>query len=155
MKRIVKLLVIGALALAGYACESPTNEPVNPGTVELEVTPNNISGSWALSLWNGSDVPEDVFVYIDFVRSDRTFKMYQNIDSHYTRTLTGRYYIYIDEELGVAVLRGEYDHGTGEWNHRYIVESLTAQRMKLVAKDSPEEWCVYTRATIPADILGE
>lgn len=160
MKKIVKLLVIGAIALASNACELFNDEPpVNHEAVELEVTPNNISGSWGLDAWSEGELPEGMFVYIDFVRSDRTFTMYQNIDSHsdytYTRTLTGRYHIYIDEELGCAVLRGEYDHGAGEWNHRYIVESLTEQSMKLVPKDSPKEWCTYIRTTIPAELLGE
>lgn len=138
---------------AGFACEQPTTEPQGP--VQLEVTPNNIAGSWGLSLWNDESLPDGLYVYIDFVRSNRTFTMYQNIDSHDHRTLTGRYYIYIDEELGVAVLRGEYDHGAGEWNHRYIVESLTADEMILVAKDDTTERLTYTRTTIPAEILGE
>lgn len=156
MKRFVKLLVIGAIAFASTACELFNDEPqVDPGVVELEVTPNNISGSWKLSYWSKGELPEGVFVYIDFVRSEGTFTMYQNIDSHYTRTLTGRYHIYIDEELGCAMLRGEYDHGAGEWNHRYIVESLTEHSMELVAKDNTEELCIYTRTPIPSELLGE
>lgn len=137
----------------GFACEQPTAEPQTPE--QLEVSPNNISGSWQLTLWNNESLPEGLYVYIDFVRSDRTFTMYQNTDSYYTRTLTGKFNIYVDEELGVAVLRGEYDHGTGEWNHRYIVESLTAEEMLLVAKDTPTERLTYTRTPIPSEILGE
>lgn len=137
----------------GFACEQPTSEPQTPE--QLEVSPNNISGSWRLTLWNNESLPEGLYVYIDFVRSDRTFTMYQNTDSHYTRTLTGRFNIYVDEELGAAVLRGEYDHGAGEWNHRYIVESLTADEMLLVAKDTPTERLTYTRTPIPAEIVGE
>lgn len=152
MKKIVKLLVVGALMFVGFACEQPATEPQTP--TQLEVTPNNISGSWKLLLWNDATLPEGLDVYIDFVRSDRTFTMYQNTDSHYTRTLTGRYNIYVDEELGVAVLRGEYDHGAGEWNHRYIVESLTAEEMLLVAKDDPLERLTYVRSAIPSEILG-
>lgn len=151
MRKIVKLLVVGALMLTGFACEQPTTEPQTPE--QLEVTPNNISGSWSLTTWNDAPLAQGLYVYIDFVRSDRTFTMYQNTDSHYTRTLTGRYNIYVDEELGVAVLRGEYDHGAGEWNHRYIVESLTAEEMLLVAKDDPTECYKYTRVAIPSEIV--
>ena len=153
MKRIVRLLVIATLMFAGYACETPNDTPTP--SEELEVTPNNISGSWKLSQWSEGELAEGTFVYIDFVRSEGTFTMYQNIDSHNTRTLTGRYHIYIDETLGCAVLRGEYDHGAGEWSHRYIVESLTAQQMTLTVKDNPSEWCKYTRTPIPAEILGK
>lgn len=152
MKQIVKLLVVGALMFAGFACEQPTAEPSEP--TQLEVTPNNISGSWSLTKWNGAPLAQGLYVYIDFVRSDRTFTMYQNTDSHSPRAITGRYFIYVDEELGVAVLRGEYDHGAGEWNHRYIVESLTSRGMTLVAKDDPTERCEYTRVEIPAEIVG-
>ncbi len=154
MKKIVKLLVIASLMIAGYGCESPVDKLQEP--IQLEVTPNNIAGSWQLSSWNGGEgLPEGSYVYIDFERADRTFTMYQNTDSHYTRTLTGRFYIYVDEELGVAVLRGDYDHGAGEWNHRYIVTSLTANQMKLVAKDNAADESIYVRATIPAEIIGE
>lgn len=151
MKKLLKLLVVGALMIAGCGCEPHTEEPQE--LPQLEVSPNNIAGSWALTLWNEESLPEGLYVYIDFVRADRTFTMYQNTDTYATRTLTGRYYIYIDEELGVAVLRGEYDHGTGEWNHRYIVESLTAEEMTLVAKDDATERCTYTRTSIPAEIV--
>lgn len=154
MKKIVKLLVIAALMLAGQGCETPTEEPQKEP--QLEVTPNNIAGSWELTLWNGGEeLPEGSYVYIDFVRADRTFTIYQNTDSHNTRRLTGRYFIYVDEELGVAVLRGEYDHGAGEWNHRYIVSSLTANQMRLTAKDNAADVCTYERADIPSEILGE
>lgn len=154
MKKFVKLLVIGALMFVGFACEQPEEQP--QPEPQLEVTPNNIAGSWALTLWNnGESVPEGNYVYLDFVRSDRTYTIYQNIDSFGTRTLTGRYYIYIDEELGVPVLRGDYDHGSGEWNHRYIVQSLTATEMILVAKDNAEDVCQYTRKEIPSEIRGE
>ena len=152
MKKIFKLLLVSLLALGAAACEGPEEENVPE---QLEVTPNNIAGSWALSQMNGEALPEWSYVYIDFVRSDRTFTLYQNVDSFGTRTLTGRYFIYVDEELGVAVIRGEYDHGMGEWNHRYIVSSLTANEMALTAKDNEGDVCVYTRGDIPAEIVGE
>lgn len=154
MKRFVKLLVIGALMFAGVACEQP-NDKEQPEP-QLEATPNNIAGSWELTLWNnGEKMPEGSFVYLDFERADRTYTIYQNIDSFGTRTITGRYYIYVDEELGSAVLRGDYAHGAGEWNHRYIIRSLTASQMILVAKDNPEDVCLYDRKDIPTEIRGE
>lgn len=153
MRKFVKLLVIAALMFAGYGCETPTEKP--QGEPQLEVTANNIAGSWKLASLKGGSLAEGSYVYIDFDRADRTFTMYQNTDSHYTRTLTGRYFIYVDEQLGVAVLRGEYDHGAGDWNHRYIVSALTANQMTLTAMDDAEDVCLYERATIPAEIIGE
>ena len=39
-----------------------------------------------------------------------------------------------DMELG-AIIRGMYDYDSGDWAHRYIVKSLTAEEMVWVAKD--------------------
>ena len=62
--------------------------------------------------------------------------MYQNLDSFndVPHVVTGSYYIDTDVELG-AVIRGNYDHDSGDWAHRYIVRSLTASKMVWVAKD--------------------
>ncbi len=152
MKQILKVMIAAALMFGAWSCDNtPEEEPIP----EIEVTTNNLSGSWKLSLWNDQSLPEGSFVYIDFVRADGTYTMYQNIDSFGTRTLTGRFTLYVDEEIGAAVLRGNYDHGAGEWNHRYIVESLTASTMLLVAKDNAEDRCLYERCEIPAEIIGE
>lgn len=151
MKKILNLLVVASLVVAAWSCNSTDNEPNEEP--QIEITTNNISGSWELSLWNDQQLPEGNFVYIDFVRADGTYTMYQNIDSFGTRTLTGRFFLYVDEELGAAVLRGNYDHGTGDWNHRYIVESLTATTMRLVATDNAEDVCTYVRCDIPSEIL--
>lgn len=150
MKKILKLMVVASLMLGAWACspeEKPQEEP------QIEITPNNISGSWMLSIWNDEPLPEGSFVYIDFVRSDSTYTLYQNIDSFGTRIITGRFFLYVDEEIGAAVLRGNYDHSAGEWNHRYIVESLTATTMRLVAKDNAEDVHTYVRCTIPSEIV--
>ena len=152
MKQILKIMIAAALLLGTSSCDNTTEEQPVP---EIEVTTNNISGTWKLSLWNNQPLPEGSFIYIDFVRSSSTYTMYQNIDSFGTRTLTGRFTLYVDEEIGAAVLRGDYDHGAGEWNHRYIVESLTATTMLLVAKDNAVDRCLYERSDIPAEIIGE
>ena len=155
MKNFLRMMALAALLVVGVGCESNgvgEGEPLP--APELEVTPNNISGTWQLSLWNDAPLAEGSYVYIDFVRADRTYTMYQNVDSFGNRTLTGRYYIYVDEELGVAVIRGDYDHGAGEWNHRYIVESLTAESMRLVAKDNSGDVCTYVRAELPEELLA-
>ena len=103
---------------------------------QLEVNANNISGSWKLVEWNGSAMFETTYMYVNFVRNDRTFTIYQNLDSFadVPHIATGTYYIDTDMELG-AIIRGMYDYDSGDWAHRYIVKSLTASEMIWVAKD--------------------
>lgn len=151
MSRIFKTLVAMAIGLMIAVGCQPIEEPQAPP--QLDVTPNNVAGSWKLTYWMGKPLAEGSYVYLDLVRSGRTYTMYQNMDSHYTRTLTGRYYIEIDE-MGKAVIRGNYDHGVGEWNNRYIVTSLTANEMIWQAEGNPEDVSTYMRADIPAEIAG-
>ena len=65
-----------------------------------------------LAEWNGAPLAEGSFVYIEFIRKDAKYVMYQNLDSFGTRKLTGRFVIDNDAELG-AVIRGSYDYGAG------------------------------------------
>lgn len=140
------------LAMIGFvACD---DEPVVPAEPQLEVTAHNLSGEWQLTEWKGAPLAEGSYVYIDFERSDRTYTLYQNLDSFSTRTLTGSFYIETDPELG-AIIRGSYDYDRGDWVHRYIVISLTANKMVWAAKDNVVDQSVYTRTEIPAEIKGE
>lgn len=125
------MTVVAALSLA--ACDSnDLSQPVE----YLEVNAHNISGTWALSEWNGAALAEGTYVYIDIVRNDRTYTLYQNLDSFQKvpREVTGSYYIETDPELG-AIIRGNYDHDSGDWAHRYIVKDLTENEMTWIAKD--------------------
>ena len=111
-------------------------EPVEP---QLDVNANNISGSWKLVEWSGAAMHESTYMYMNFVRNDRTFTIYQNIDSfaNIPHVATGTYYIEYDLELG-PIIRGMYDYDSGDWSHRYIVSSLTASEMIWVAKDDKD-----------------
>lgn len=144
MKRLLNMIFMAMLAVVLISCDK-NEEYVEP---ILDVTPNNIAGEWCLESWNDTALAEGSYVYIDFERADRTFTMYQNIDSAPARTLTGRYYISTDEEHG-AIIRGEYDYGRGDWAHRYIVKELTAKSMTWIAKDNPDDVSVYIRCEIP------
>ena len=149
MKRIWFYLVFMLCSLAFVGCESNEEEFVEP---QLEVTPNNIAGEWMLESWNnGLPVAEGCYLYMELVRKDRTFTIYENLDSFQTVRQTGRYVIEVDPELG-AVIRGDYDFGGGDWNHHYIISSLTASRMVWVAVDDPQDVSVYVRTEIPAEI---
>ena len=103
---------------------------------QLEVNANNISGQWELVEWNGISLTEGTYVYLDIVRNDKTYTMYQNLDSfsNVPHVVAGSYRLSTDEELG-AIIRGTYDHDSGEWSHRYIIKSLTANEMFWVATD--------------------
>lgn len=152
MKRFILLTI--SLLVASLSFVSCDDEPIVPTEPQLEVTANNIAGEWQLSSWKGAPLAEGSYVYIAFDRRERTFCIYQNLDSFSTRELTGAFYIETDPELG-AVIRGSYDYDRGDWAHRYIVTSLTANEMVWVAKDDAEDVSVYVRAEIPTDVKGE
>jgi hypothetical protein len=133
MKKILILLSI--IAMTAVSCgkiiiTEPEEAP------QLEVNANNISGQWELVEWNGNRMSEGTYVYLDIVRNDKTYTMYQNMDSfsNVPHVITGSYFLSTDVELG-AVIRGSYDHDSGEWAHRYIIKSLTANEMLWVATD--------------------
>lgn len=133
MKKILTLISIIAIAFSVASCEKEEN---NAQPQQLEVNAHNISGQWELVEWNGSLLSEGTYVYLDIVRNDKTFTMYQNMDSFsdVPHILTGSYALSTDVELG-AIIRGSYDHDSGEWSHRYIIKSLTANEMFWVATD--------------------
>ena len=144
MKTIALMLVLTGV----FSC-SP-EEDLTPQS--LEVTPNNISGVWKLADVNGQALPEGVYCYIEFVRRDRTFTMYQKFDSMYPRCLTGSFLITKDEYKGY-ILDGKYDYGTGDWNNSYIVTSLFEESMQLTVDGENGEVCKYVRCSgVPADI---
>ena len=146
----VKMLIAAAFAVMSLI--SCTEKP--EVTVEyLDVNANNISGKWELVEWNGSPLTEGTYVYLDIVRNDRTYTMYQNLDSftNVPHKVTGSYYIEYDPELG-AILRGNYDHDSGDWAHRYIVKDLTATEMYWIAKDDRTFIQKYVRVdSIPVE----
>ena len=129
------VVALAAASLLAVSCTK--NDQTEPQEPQLEVNPHSISGNWELVKWNESALAEGTYVYINFVRNDRTYTMYQNLDSFsdVPHVVTGSYYIDTDVELG-AVIRGNYDHDSGDWAHRYIVKSLTATTMIWVAKDN-------------------
>lgn len=140
-------LMMLAVTLCGCSSEDEVVEP------QLDVTPHNISGTWQLESWhNGVQLAEGAYLYMELIRKDRLFKSYDTIESALPRYRTGVYNIETDPELG-AIIRGIYDYDGGDWNHRYIVTSLTASKMIWVAKDNPAEVQVFVKTEIPAEVL--
>ena len=123
------------VVLAAFAAVSCEPE-LNTDPQYLEVNANNISGKWELEQWNEAPLAEGTYVYIDIVRNDRTFTMYQNLDSFndVPHVVTGSYYLETDPAVG-AIIRGNYDHDSGDWAHRYIITDLTNEQMTWTAKN--------------------
>lgn len=130
------MAAVAAALMSLFAVSCDNNDMTQPEEPQLEVNANNISGKWQLVEWNESALDENTYVYLDIVRNDRTYTMYQNLDSFtdVPHVVTGSYYIDVDPEKG-AVIRGNYDHDSGDWAHRYIVRSLTQSTMVWIASD--------------------
>ena len=152
MKNFLKATAILFVVLCFGACSNDIGD-LEPKS--LEVTPNNISGYWVLAERNGMEIPEGVFCYIEYIRKDRKFVMYQKLDSMYPREITGVYSIENDK-YGKAILCGKYDYGMGEWNNKYYVTELLENSMTLTADSENAEICKYVRCNeIPAEVLDE
>ena len=149
MNTITKIAVILLSAFAFCSCVEK-EEPI----VYLDVNAHTISGSWQLVEWSGVSLNETTYMYVDFVRNDRTYTIYQNLDSfaNVPHVVTGSFYIETDLELG-AVIRGNYDHDSGDWAHRYIVKDLTETEMTWIAKDDETYVQKFVRVeSIPVDV---
>ena len=119
----------------------------------LDVTPNNISGQWQLVEWCGKPLEEGIYFYVEFVRKDQTFTIYQNFDSmgDMPHVVTGRFNIDEDVEKG-AVIWGDYDYDGGFWAHEYEVNNLTEDSMEWIAVDDPSFIQRFVRIAIPDDL---
>ena len=150
MKNFLKTTAILLVAFCFCAC---SNESDDFAPQSLEVTPNNISGYWVLSEYNGMEIPEGVFCYVEYIRKDRKFVMFQKFDSMYPRRLTGSYEITKDDYKGY-ILSGKYDYGTGDWNNSYIVTELYEESMLLTADAQSGDVCKYVRCNeVPDEIV--
>ena len=149
MKKITKFAMALIVAIAAFACSKEGNR----GAEYLEVTYNNIAGVWSLqSFDNGVELGEGTYRYIVFDRKERRFVSYDNLGSMSQVKRSGRFDIYTD---GAAIIRGVYDFGQGDWEHRYYVRNLTNERMEWVATDNENVVMVYIRAELPEWIESE
>lgn len=149
MKTIFRFTLLALIATAFCACDDDKSY-----VAPLDVTPNNLAGTWQLAQWNGAPLAEGSYVYIEFIRKDQKYVMYQNLDSFGARKLTGRFAIETDEELG-AIIYGNYDYSVGDWQHRYIVTDFSKTQMIWTAKDDRSDISVYERCDgIPEEITG-
>lgn len=139
-----KILGVALAAFASMALTLSCRKAEVPTVQYLEVTAANIAGNWTLSTWKGSPMSEGCYVNVSFDRKEKTFEMYQNLDSFSPRKLTGEFNILKDDNYG-SIIRGVYDYEAGFWSHDYIVRDLTADSMVWIAVDDPEDVTVYVR----------
>lgn len=146
MKRFIKVVMALFVGLVALSCESGT---LVGGNDYLDVTSNNISGVWRMESYdNGVELAEGSYYYIEFIRKDKTFVSYNNLESMEMLKLTGRYDIEVN---AAAIIRGKYYNGKGDWEHRYYVRDLTKNRMVWVATDDESIVKVYVRAELPQE----
>ena len=152
MKTFLKTIAFMLVLTGVFAC-SP-DEDLTPQS--LEVTPNNISGVWKLADVNGEALPQGIYCYIEFVRRDRTFAMYQKFDSMYARCITGEFQLEEDDTWG-SIISGTYDYGMGSWNNEYIITDLLEEgSMTWIVKGDESDVCVYCRCDeVPVEVIAE
>ena len=154
MNKIKSIFAVLAVVLLSVACSK--EEPVKE--VELAVTPNNVSGAWKLVQWKGQDgsfvdLDGDTYFYIDLVRKDRKFTIYQNFDSmgDMPHKVTGEFNIELSD-IGEPIIRGVYDYSEGFWSHKYLVTSLTKTTMVWTSVEDPDFVQKFERCSVPAEL---
>ncbi len=149
MKNFFKLMLLLLLVAPFQACSDDDEPPVTA----LEVTPNNLAGIWKLHSWSGA-AGEQPTVYIEFIRKDRKFRIYQTYNSMLPELKTGKYTIENDYYKG-DILNGKYDNGMGEWNNAYIVTALYEEILELKADTEEfDEVQTFVRVSeLPSEIL--
>ena len=150
MKTFTYITLAVLLVIVCGGCSDSDEMPSEP---LLPVTANNLAGVWRLKTWQEAERPAESFVYIEFIRKDQRFRLYQNLDSFGPVQKSGRFAITTDEHLG-AILHGEYDFSYNQqWNNRYVVHDLTQHSMTWVAVGNEHDISVYERCeALPSEI---
>lgn len=132
--RLLRLTLFATIAFTTIvvSCEKPA--PIPEEIPTIEVTYDNIEGSWQLTHLNGTELLDDSMLYIVFnnpVEKDAAprYEMWDNLSSMYLVQSTGTYTITTESD-GSYTLSGTYDNGLGDWNERYRVEMPSRSKMK-------------------------
>lgn len=152
MKLLKSLFFMFAAMAAIVSCSKET-----PVKKYLDVTPNNISGEWKLVEYNGAALEGDTYFYIEFIRKDGEYVIYQNFDSmgQLPHKVTGRFRIYTDQVNG-AIISGDYDFDGGLWSYEYDVNNLTETTMDWLAiSDDSSFEQKFERCQIPEGIKSK
>ena len=137
MKKFLAIFAFVALALTLNSCGEKGS---NGGGAESKA---QIVGEWHLVAWSEGK-PEYLDVYLN-LKSNSTFDLYQRIESHEYKKLTGRYL------LSGNKLTGKYDDGVALGGEPYVVEIKGEQlRMTTASGDTS----TYEKCTIPSEIIA-
>ena len=151
MKTIFRIMALFMLLVGVSACDDDENEAVPT----LEVNAANLNGYWQLTEWNGQPLAEGTYCYINFIRKDKSYKMYQKFDSMYARCISGTFEIEVDDYMN-STIKGLYNYGMGYWNNSYIVTDLFSNSMIWTVKDNLADVTKYERCdVIPQSIIDE
>lgn len=151
MNAIRRIFIVLAAATAFCACEK--NHGYEDTTVP-ELHLHQITGTWQLSSWNGQEMGETAspYCYIVLTSKDNAFDIYQNIDSPYSRHITGNFTLVYDEDEGTNTIKGWYDYNAGLWMSDYVITDVTSDSMTWT---SATDVCVYTRRdAVPDEIVA-
>ena len=137
----IKSILLAVLCLTVLSCNKHKEEEAY-----LEVNRNNISGCWSRSSWNGKELAEGSYFYIELLRNDGSYTIVESLDAfpEAPSRITGRYALADDEVLG-TVISGLYDHDSGYWAHDYVISQLTATSMVWTAVDDPSFVQLFVR----------
>lgn len=107
----------------------------------------DICGEWKLTEWSGDgEFVKEVYLRL---RENRRFELYQNIVTNGFEMKDGSFTY---EILGSAIaIRGNYSDGIA-WTASYLITDIGDETMTWTA-DGIDDRCVYTRTTIPDNIL--
>lgn len=141
MKKII-YITLAAFGLSLFAsCGSSSSGDDVPALY------GQLAGDWHLTTWNG-ETPQDFDAYVSFT-ADRSFVIYQKIESVKYQKFTGSYRVDGD------VLSGVYNDNVA-WGSQYVITlDEAAAKLTMTSKTAVEEVSVYIRATIPDQVKGE
>ena len=146
MKTIFRFTLLALIETAFCACDDDKSY-----VAPLDVTPNNLAGTWQLAQWNGAPLAQAATHTSSSsarpeVRRVPELRQLRRPQAHGTlrhrnRRGTGRHHL------------RHHDYSAGDWQHRYIVTDFSKTQMIWTAKDDRSDISVYERCDgIPEDI---
>lgn len=147
MKNILKLWAF-ALIVSGVAACSEDHSYDDDSAPVLSY--HQIVGTWQLTEWNGEPLGTDGrYVYMVLESKERTFSVYQNIDTAQPRELSGTFELGYDDNEGINYVSGMYDHEFGFWSNDYVVTKPDEDTMVWTVYGDEGDVSVYKRRELP------
>ena len=142
-----------AVVAAILMCSCTKNHGYQDNT-DPELQLYQIAGTWQLTSWNGKEISDDEpYCYLVLKSKDNEFEIYQNVDSPYSRHITGNFSLSYDEDRGVNTISGWYDYNAGLWTSDYVISAVTSDSMTWTSDKG--DVCVYSRrSAVPDEIIS-